>query len=432
MKGPIALVIALALAFGLPIYFFGYAFGTVTGLVLTASFLLILGRYTSWLDMIKIIPKTKTAGYAGIGLLFVTFLMTGAFGLPQLVPFTWESLLGGFGGGATFLAAPMGQQEASVAATQCAAGFTDEQLDESASVNLFAYDMESSTGRTSPVDLTTNCWLFANGNSADHFVKKSADTEDAATTGAWNVGDAAFIYCGGTSYYTDPVEGECINGPNVAIEFDTHAIVTATTGLVIAGFDKNMNALTAAGNTSTADYDVTLGASESEKIYVELTQNTADKAYNLGALAMDTWNDIDSIKPTGESAALFDKVTTPDYLDSVTVSSDESGGATANVTLTYEVYKLKQPVMLHEWDSVTYALQIKAGSTDPTASDTDFDGFDGAVVCFLDQTYSRGVDGTIYYDIHSHAEEGSEADVGLSNEISFPVQKDDCVVFEGA
>jgi hypothetical protein len=38
----------------------------------------------------------------------------------------------------------------------------------------------------------------------------------------------------------------------------------------------------------------------------------------------------------------------------------------------------------------------------------------------------------MYYDIHDHAEDGSEADVGLANKVDFPVDKDDCVVLEGA
>jgi hypothetical protein len=443
MKGLGLIALLAALFFFMPVVFGGTQMLSAAGLLLTvAIFLSVLKIRPLWLAPLRQ-PGFLKGNTGTVIVLAVLVLSFGSFGYgwtPAFLSGTmvdFSSILQGATiTGATVLTAPAADgTEVQMVTSECRAMFTDEQLDETASVNLRTYDLASSSGMTSAVDLTTNCWLYANGNSPDDFRGKSADTEDAATTSIWNLGDTAYVYCGGTSYYTVPAEGVCIDGPTKTIEMDSYAICSAVTDLVISGFDKNGNALTAAGNTSTADYDVTLGASQTEIVSFELLVNSNTETYNLMALAMDTWNDIDSVSP--KDTGLFKggrQGYTPDYLDSLAVSSDENSdlGNTANVTLSYEVWYLNEPILMKEWDTVEYSFKVKAGSTDPTASDADFDGFDGASVCFLDGTYSRGHDGKMYYDIHDHAEDGSEADVGLANKVDFPVDKDDCVVLEGA
>lgn len=426
MRGPLAFLVVLAIAYVFVTLVLGIAWMTATGIVLIAAVVLLFKGFTGMAESLPA-PSKKTAKIAGVALLGVTVLMYGLFGLPTIIPFTWEGLLSGVTG-AAMLTQPR-QVDSQTLMTECRVGLTEDMLDEKASVMQNAYDIEATAGYGTAVDLSTSCYYYSNGNQPADFVTLSSDTSDNADTDVWNVGDAIFAYCGGTSYYTDPVEGLCVRNANFPLVLKSHGIVTRT-NLAIVGFDKNMNALTAAGNTSTANYDLTLGANEEEIIYLELTQDSANKAYNLGGVAVLGFNDIKYIRPVAGQGFTKQSVI-PNFLYDVALS-DDADTVKSNITGNdFELYTLDQPVLLKEWESVTYKFLVTAGSTDPSATDNVWTTLDGGVVCFLDSTYVRGADGVIYLDVHNHAEEGSETDAGLVNDYAFPVGKQDCVVIEG-
>ena len=154
--------------------------------------------------------------------------------------------------------------------------------------------------------------------------------------------------------------------------------------------------------------------------------NRQNEAFNLFAFATLSFNDIDYIRPA--DLENYNIESPPGYLDNIIIGDDVQHG---NQTLDYRVYVLKSPVMLKQWDTVKYPFEIKATSTDPTATDNVFSTIDAGIVCALDATYVRGRDGLIYLDYHSHGQVGSETDVGYVNVPGLPVGGADCAVFEG-
>ena len=322
---------------------------------------------------------------------------------------------------------PAGAADAAAQLTACQATLTAEELDDAASITLNAYDIAAAAGYGTVVDLTTNCRFYKNGNQGANFIMTSAATSATSLATQWSIGDTAYIYCGGDGYYAEPIEGLCIDAKTYPLNIRAYGITTAATGVDIAGFDKNHNALTAAGNTTTGDYDITLGANGEERVYIELTQNVAKKAYNVGAVATAVFNDIDEFEPIAGQG--LTQVVEPNFLKNIQVS-DDGVTAAGNHTLTYDVWKLDAPVLLLEWQDIEFGMTISAGATDPTATDNVWSTVDGGVVCVLDSTYSKGSDGGEYLDIHNHVTD-SEADVGFTNLVHFPVGGYDCAVLQG-
>ena len=423
ISGPIGLVITLAIAYLASFVFLGLS-GFGVWLMFAAVVLLFKG-FSNWMNILKT-PGKGTAKTIGILLLAYVVLSQGVFGFPVILP-SLEALTAG-GISAALIAAPVSAETAAAQTTECRASISTEEADDAASVTLNGYDLAAAAGYGTIVDLTSNCRFYKNGNQGANFVAVSTDTSAQTESGYWSIGDTAYIYCGGTSYYAEPIEGTCIDAKTYPLNIKAYGITTASTGVDIAGFDKNHNALTAAGNTTTGDYDITLGANGEERIYIELTQNVAKKAYNVGAVATAVFNDIDSFEPIAGQG--LTQVVEPNFLKNIEISADSDDGQ-ANHTVTYDVWMLDTPVLLLEWQDMEVGFTIGAGSTDPTATDDLFNTLDGGVVCFLDATYSKGSDGIEHLDIHDHVTD-SEADVGFTNLVRFPVGGYDCAVLEGA
>jgi hypothetical protein len=429
ISGPIGLVITLAIAYLASFVFLGLS-GFGVWLMFAAVVLLFKG-FSNFMNMLKV-PGKKTAKTAGILVMVYVVLAYGVFGFPVILP--QLEALAGAGISAAFLATPATAADVAAQLTACQASVTAEERDDAASVTINSFDLAAAAGYGTAIDLTTNCRFYKNGNQGENFVTASTDTSDASETAVWSIGDTAYIYCGGTSYYSEPVEGVCIDAKTYPLIIKSYGITTAATGVDIAMFDKNHNALTAAGNTSTADYDITLGANGEERVYVEITQNVARKAYNVGAVATAVFNDIDSFEPIAGQG--LTQVVEPNFLKNIGVASDGSGGTAGdNRTLTYDVWMLgtpdkPEPVLLLQWQDIEFGLTVKAGGTDPTATDNVWSTLDGAIVCILDSTYTQGSDGEQYLDIHDHVTD-SEADVGFVNLIRYPVGGYDCAVVEG-
>ena len=422
ISGPIGLVITLAIAYLASFVFLGLS-GFGAWLMFFAVVLLFKG-FSKFMSMIKT-PGAKTAKTAGVLLLVYVVLAYGVFGFPVLLPQV-ESLVSG-GISAAIIGAPVSAADAAAQTTECSASIVDEERGEEALVTVNGFDIAAAAGYGTIVDFTTNCRHYKNGNQGANFIMVSAATSATALSTQYSIGDTIFTYCGGSSYYVEPVEGLCIDAKTFPLNLRGYGITTAATGVDIAAFDKNHNALTAAGNTSTGDYDITLGANGEERIYIELTQNVAKKAYNVGAVATAVFNDIDSFEPIAGQG--LTQVVEPNFMKNLAVGGTAGN---ANITgLSYDVWKLDTPVLLLEWQDIEFGMVIGAGATDPSATDNVWSTTDGGIVCIVDATYSKGSDGTEHLDIHDHVTD-SEADVGFVNNMVFPVGGYDCAVVTGA
>lgn len=427
-----ALIAVLVIAYVLVTYAFGFAIMSISGVILLIAVVMLFKGFTGWADYIKR-PSKSTAKVLGLVLLALTAFMYGMFGLPSL-GFTWESITGGVLGTTAQLNQPVSMSEVETieSVTVCRTGLSDELLDDKASVMLNAYDVEASAGYGTAVDLSSNCWQYSNGNQPRNFVSVTSDTSDNADTDVWNVGDAVYLYCGGTSYYTEPIEGLCVNSPNFPLVIRSHGFTTAATGVDASAYDDDGNALTAAGNTSTADYDITLGAAETKTFDIKWKQSVSRTSYNFAAIATASFNDIEHVKPIAGQG--FMKVTEPNYLRTIAVSDAVGGG---NQSLTYDLYIYDpdgdgqpNPILLSQYEHVRFTFEILSGS-DPSATDNVFSTLDAGIVCSIDATYVRGADGKLYLDVHDHAVENSEGDVGWAENPNMPIGGYECVVLEG-
>jgi len=408
-------------------YFLLGAIFTISGILLIAAIAMTIKGYSKKYGSGIPFPSQKTAKMAGPALLVYAVLSMGLFGFPAFLP-SIENALGMFGGTtASVIGPPVTEQQVSASTAACAAGLAPEERDAVATVTLDAFDVEALAGRSAAVDLGDDCRLYANSNTGTF--TPSADTAAGSVTTVWKPGDTAYIYCGGTvteiGYYADPVEGACIDSIAKHISWDAHAITTAATGIDMVVYDDAHTVLTAAGNTTTADYDITLGASQEKKIYVKLTQSVAVKSFNLMAFATASMNDIDTVKPEA-STGMIQKLA-PKWLKDVAVGDENNNG---NTTTDYDVYYLAQPVLLKQWQSVEYPFTVKAKSSDPAETANVFSTADDAIICAIDGTYHQGSDGREYLDIHDHITD-TEANVGYVEVVFDPVGGYECSVLEG-
>lgn len=423
MKGWYAIGIA-ALAFIVTTYVLKQPLMSLVGILAFAGIIFAFKGFSKKYGSGIPIPKSpKTAQMLAAITLGVAIIGGGAaaFGFPQYVDI--NGVLGGLGATSATLAAPVTEQQVTASTAQCSAALSPEEKDAVATVTLNAFDVEALAGRSSAVDLTTSCRLYANSNSGSY--TPSADTSAGSVTTVWKPGDTAYIYCGGTSYYSDPVEGVCVDSIAKHIDWDVHAITTAATGVDMTVYDDAHTALTAAGNTTTADYDLTLGASEEKLIYVKVKQAIAVKSFNLMAFATASMNNIDYAKPAA-SAGMTQKLA-PKWLKDVSVGDEDNHG---NTTTDYDVYYLPQPILLKQWQSVEYPFTVKAKSTDPAETASVFSTSSNAIICAIDGTYSPGSDGREYLDIHNHQTD-TEGNVGYTEVVFEPVGGYECGVLEG-
>ena len=365
----------------------------------------------------------KTNMYLAIGLGMWLFLSVGimGFGVPILpAP---EAALGGIPAGALGVTT-----EPPAAGTQTGCAVTGELKGKDATIVLAAWDLAANNPYSSTVDFGTSCWIYRNGNGADNFVGTSTATSSTAHSTGFTVGDILNLYCGGTSYYSNKIENLCIDTQDKPVNIDAYTIADETDIAITVYDSTGSSELTAAGNSTTADYDLTLGADEPQSIYVQVKVDAANKALNLLGFATASFNDIDYIKPVDSALT---KVATVSFLENVQISDNSGDGESTNVTDDYTPYVFSEPVLFTQWDDKKYEFEVMSGSTDPSATDDVFSTIDGAVVCILDGTYAKGADGSVYLDFHDHAIGGHESNVGLTETFEFPVGKNSCVVIEG-
>lgn len=295
-----------------------------------------------------------------------------------------------------------------------------DNVGESATISLNAWDLESNTPYSGAVN--TTCWLYKNGNSATDYVKIITDTDTEEETG-FAMGDTIYIYCGDTSYYTDPLEGYCIKEERPTINLNSHAIV-AESNMQITGYDDTGGTALSAGTSTQEDYYVTMGADEEQSVYLKLKNNVANKAYDHCAWGTVVMGNLSSFKP----ASGYTKVETPDSMSNIAVAVNETGSIA--VTSSYLMYKRNEGIMrLHEWQSIKPEFVIKSGTNDPLQTDNNDDANPSlAIAISMDCQYAKGTDGVPYRDFYAHT--SSEADVGLAETETSPLGKQVGVIIE--
>jgi hypothetical protein len=257
----------------------------------------------------------------------------------------------------------------------------------------------------------------------------SAGSTAAGSVTGVVVGQVVDIYpgIGNNSYYGDPVFDWCIRTEKETVPINMHAVQTEA-NMAINTLDKNSNALTT-GTTGEEDDEIILGAEEKAKVFLELTNNNVDAAYDHCGWAIRVANDIESFEPEAgktsyhiESAAKWLKV-------NIAVNDTNA----VNISKYDEVWVDQiNPTRLRQWQFVKDPFIIEGGATAPAArdaGDSDADS-DVAIALSLDCDYALPLDtGRPIYDYYKHND--AQTDVGLAQTATSPYGALTGVVIEG-
>lgn len=283
-----------------------------------------------------------------------------------------------------------------------------------------AWNQESNTPYSAAVDMTTSCWYYVNGIQPADFSQVSADTSDEDIATGFVVGDKLYVYCGGTSYYTDPVEGMCLETQSENLNINIHAI-EAESDMQITAYDDSEATALSSGTTYEEDYYITQGAGAEDTVYLKLKVNSADAAYDHCAWGTMALTNLTSFVPNKVTThgVTYTKVATPLWASDVAVKVDEYGTGSTTFTSSYTVYKLDKAIRLHEWESLKTQFIATASENDPVQEGDNSTTPAKYIALSMDCQYARGTDGVIYYDIHDHT--SSEGDVGLAETETSPL-----------
>jgi len=397
---------------------------TFTVLLFTFSILLLLKWFkptSKFVSAIPIVPKW--AGIIGIVILLFGIFSYGWFsflGLQQMFPTGAITTIPG-------AVTPAGT------VTTCAAmrqggTISDDIFGTSSTLTVNAWDMESNTPYSAAVDLTTNCWIYKNGNAASNFIAASTDTSAASVSG-FSVGNKVYVYCGGTTYYTDPYEGVCVDTQAMPVSLSAHTATTEA-NTDITGYDKTGATALTSGTSSEDDYTMAMGADADEIIYVQVQNNVANKKKNICALGAVRFYNISKVEPqsfTFEGKTYtWTATTTPLHMQGVDVQYNEtSAGA---LTKDYTVYKLSEPINMNEWAYFKIPVVIESDATNDPNGGGGTSGIDGFAILLKDCTWARGVDGAMYYDFYVH--DTGQADVGINEAETSPLGGTNGIVAE--
>lgn len=393
------------------VYLFVGAMIGITGLIPLIALSLAIALTVDYFGIFKIFPFKLNKkfslilllllwGYTAFSAGWLTSLLSG-FNLPTggVIPVT------------PYTPGPQGTLD-------CAGSVSQSILGLAATPAVNAWDMESNTPYSAAVDFQTYCWIYKNGNNPTDFVTISADTAAATLSSMYSIGDTAYIYCGGTTYYGDPVEGLCINSASRPVNILAHTIVTQT-NLQTTGYDSTGAAtLSASADETSGDYYMTLGAGGTDILYNKLKVNQANSAYNFCGWAVALYYNISSVTPQNEAGA-YTKMFTPVHLQGVVIVLNSTGGST--LTKDYVFYKINTPIMLHQWDSVKEQFEVKAHTTNDPIANYVVNKLNGFAILAKDCTWARGDDGVMHKDFYTH--DITEADVGLAETATSPIGK---------
>ena len=288
---------------------------------------------------------------------------------------------------------------------------TDELRGKASTLDVNAWDMESDTPYSAAVDLTTSCQYYKNGAAAVNYIGPSADTAAEELSG-FTVGDRVYYYCGGASYYTDPILGKCITTQREPLTLETHAAVAESNMQIVVYDDTGNTALDAAQSTEFGDYNLTMGAGEEKSIHVKLKNNVADKTYNFCGWAVAKFYNVSKVTPLGA----YTPAVSPLHLDSIDI---EINGTTNTLNSDYLFFKTS-PNLMREWDSikVQFEVESKSGMDPLDQQGATIAGVNGFAILSKDCQYARGDDGTMTEDFYAHT--SAQADVGVAETETSP------------
>ena len=317
---------------------------------------------------------------------------------------------------------PLGEVTSAVPAL---CSVSSELQGKTSTLQVNAWDMESNTPYSSAVDLLATCYLYKNGNSAENYVTVTSDTAAGSVTSGFAVGDTLYVYCANATYYTDPIEGLCLDKQEMPVNIKAHKIA-GESNMAITGYDDTGGTALSAGTATQEDYYVTMGANEEQSLYLKLKVNAANMAYDLCGVATYALTNISSLKPAGSE---YTSVATPEWGKNIAIKFNETGSLT--VTKDYSFFKRSSALRLHEWESVKDEFVIKTTTTgDPVQSTNDESvSTSCAGALYVDCAWAKGGDGKMYYDFYVH--DDGQADVGLAETETSPLGGQVGVVIEG-
>lgn len=223
------------------------------------------------------------------------------------------------------------------------------------------------------------------------------------------------FYGGDGTYYLVPTTNRKITvGDKVTLNGAT--IQTEANMVITVYDDTGSTALSAATNTTYNDYKATLGSGQEETIYIKVSNNAADKRFNIKAICTGVeGTNVSSIEITGSD---WSKSILPTVVETaqVTTTLDDATTTTAKYATCY-VYKAgtNEVISLDEWeDSPLIKAKINAITAKNPAADVVF-------FTVMDGAWARGSDGKGYFDFYQHVD--SEANVGLTETLSSPLGK---------
>jgi hypothetical protein len=257
------------------------------------------------------------------------------------------------------------------------------------------------------------------------------------------VGSKYEIWGGNGTAYVEYTSG-CILDETMTINVKGHT-AEAIGDLAITCYDSTgATALSGGTNSSQEDYDITLGANEDSVFYCKQKVGTADAAYDLLAIITKSNGDIDdTILNAFDSATCqadhmscknagsvgFKEVVVPKFLRNIIIIPNEEGAGDNMTSASYDhAYLFDEVIRLQEFDEVKYHFTIEAGATNP-ATNLDFANQDCGIVCFMDGVWDDGSDGMGHLSFYTV--DGSESNVGRTEDFARPTGRDACVVIEG-
>jgi len=412
---PAVLVIILTVMMSM---FFGIAVGAAS------LFLSVLIVFVLDATVLPMLPKMNFMGKHSKTVVFIVILIATAYTgglalLPGLEGFTWGGITASLTGAS--MGIPIAPSVTATSASTCAAvsqggTISDEIWGSKATVTINAYNKESNTPYSAAVDTTAH--IVRNGQIAT-----ITDTTDSDMD-SYSVGDIISVYGGDTTYYVDAIESICIDKAAFPLDLDAHAIVASTSLDIVAYDDTGASTLSTGTNSTSEDYDITMGADENAQFFLKQKVNAANYAYNFAGWMYRLTNEAEELTMLSSG---FTETGAPKWANFQIESDDASASATGNITGGYsDVFVLPEPEMMQEWDTVKHEFNILTNE-DPSTS-TTFNSGSNVILCSVDAAYSRGDDGKIYLDTYQH--NSDESDVGQAGDNRKPVGGLDCTVIE--
>jgi hypothetical protein len=357
-----------------------------------------------WVSGLKV--SKQTAGIAGAILLVVSIYSAGWLG----------GIMGGIGTASLTPGASVAAGAVTgVTADQCKAAVTAANptiLGKAASFTATTYDFAANSPYGSTLGM--QYYVFKDG------VYLGTLTSRTAFTTGLKVGDTIdLIAITNKTYVGVDTKGICIDGEAATADMKAYTVALET-NMKVTCYDSDGNTLDAAQNTSIADYNLTMGASETAKVTCKLKENTNNKVFALRGVATKSLNLTKDVKVTSagwSSATLPTNFSTTPVGYSLTVGLNDTGYG--------RLYKLATATLMMPWQEVSVDFEVSTQSTDPSVV-TNPSSAQGkpnlAIIQFVDEGTERdGTTGTPFNDVCGH--DSNELNLGIEEPMWSPQGK---------